>query len=114
MLCWRNRPLVFHGVSLREWAFNLCATASLIRTVNVEAVIAALLSRRSPIAYVADDFIHKTGKMLQADRFATCAGLERKSTKAGKNLVKSLEASRAVRPTGIENVGTSDRRMASR
>src|SRR5947209_16576689 len=55
---------------------------------------------------MGDDFIHKTGKMLQADCLAASARLERKSTKAGKNLVKSLEASRAVRATGVEDVGT--------
>ncbi len=106
MLCGWNGPLVFYDVSLWDLAFNFRSTASLIRTVNMEAVITALLSCCRPVACMGDNFINKTGKMWQTDRLPTFAGLEGKSTKARKNFVESLEASRGIRPTRVEDIST--------
>ena len=102
----RNRTLDSTSVSLRDWTLNCCSAANLVRTVNLKVVVTALLARRSPVAYMTDNFIHKSRKVLQADRFTICAGFQCKSTKTWKDFVKSLKAGRSVESAGVKNVGT--------
>ena len=104
MLRRRNRALDPQGVSLRHRTLNCRAAANLVSTVNLEAVVAALLSRCRPVAYMTDNLIYKSRKVLQADRFAVRTGFQRKSTKAWKDFVKSLETGRTAEPAGVKNV----------